>query len=507
MRREKIGTDISVGIFVTIVIIVLAYMTFTVGKFRLFQPKGYKVYVYFSSVAGIDAKSKIKMAGVDAGRIEKIAIEEGKAKLTIRLNHGIVIRKDSKAAIKGVGLLGEKYLEISPGSPDQPPLKEGDTITQVAQIADLDRLLTQLSLASEDISSLMKSINEVVGSEEGKQKLKDTLSNIRDVTENLNRIVETNDIRLNRIMANAEEITKSVNDLIKENRRSLNLTVSNMQEFSDSLKTKGPELVENLRKATDDIRSVIQENRGSVKEMVDSLKTASNKAESTMDSIDSVVKRMDRGEGTIGKLMTDDKLYTSLNKAADYVTRADRFRFIFDFRGEYMMKDSNTKGYFGVTLQPSKEKFYLLHLVNDPRGKITVTDTILKQDSVTTTVKEEKIEDKLKFSAQIGRRYKDLAGRIGFFENTFGMGGDYFLLDDNGKISIEAWDFNSKEPGNTKAHLKVSLGYTLFKYIFLTGGYDNFLNKDRRQFFVGGGLRFEDEDLKYLLGIVSIPKP
>jgi phospholipid/cholesterol/gamma-HCH transport system substrate-binding protein len=241
--------------------------------------------------------------------------------------------------------------------------------------------------------------------------------------------------------------------------------------------------------------------------MVDSLKVASNKAESTMDSIDSVVKRMDRGEGTIGKLMTDDKLYTSLNKAADYVTRADRFRFIFDFRGEYMMKDSNTKGYFGVTLQPSKEKFYLLQLVNDPRGKITVTDTILKQDSVTTTVKEEKIEDKLKFSAQIGRRYKDLAGRIGFFENTFGMGGDYFLLDDNGKISIEAWDFNSKEPGNTKAHLKVSLGYTLFKYIFLTGGYDNFLNKDRRQFFVGGGLRFEDEDLKYLLGIVSLPKP
>lgn len=507
MKREKIGTDIKVGIFVTIVLIVLAYMTFTVGKFHIFKPKGYKVYVYFPSVAGIDEKSRMKIAGVEAGKIEKIEIVEGKAKLTIRINPGITIRKDSIASIKGVGLLGEKYLEITPGSIDQPSLQEGDTITKVVQVADLDKLLTQLSLAAEDISGLMKSINEVVGSEDGKKKMKDTLSNIKEITEGLNRIIETNDKRLSRILANLDELTMSVNDLVKENKKSLNQTVSNIQEFSDTLRSKGPELVENLKKASEDIRSVIQENRGTVKDTMDTLKVTTKKAETTMDSIDNVMKRIDRGEGTIGKLMTDDKLYTSLNKAADYVTRATRFRTYFDFRGEYMMKDHNTKGYFGITLQPTEDKFYLLQLVNDPRGKVTITDTITKEDSAITTVREEKIEDKLKFSAQIGRRYKDFAGRIGFFENTFGVGGDYFLFDDNGRISIEAWDFNSKEAGNTRAHLKASLGYTLFKYIFLTGGYDNFLNKDRRQFFMGGGIRFEDEDLKYLLGTMPIPRP
>lgn len=504
MKRERIGTDIKVGIFVTVVIIVLAYMTFTVGKFRLFEPKGYKVYAYFPTVAGIDEKSKVKIAGVEAGRIEKIEIAEGKAKLTIRLKLSVVIRKDSKASIKGVGLLGEKYLEISSGSPDQPQLREGDTITQVVQVADMDRLLTQLSLAAEDISGFMKSINEVVGTEEGKGKMKDTLSNIKEITEGINRIIETNDKRINRILANIDELIVSMNDLVKENKKSVNQTVSNFQEFSDSLRTKGPELVENLKKATEDIRSAVQENRGTLRDTMDNLKSATKKAETTMDSIDSVMKKIDKGEGTIGKLMTDDKLYTSLNKAADYVARATRFRTFFDFRGEYMERDRNTKGYFGLTLQPSDDKFYVVQIVNDPRGKVTTTETSITTDSLVTTAKEEKTEDKLKFSAQIGRRYKDAAVRVGFFENTFGVGGDYYLFGDKGRLSIEAWDFNSKEAGNNKAHLKAYASYTLFKYIFLNTGYDNFLNKERRNYFVGGGVRFEDEDLKYLLGTIPL---
>lgn len=497
MKREKIGTDIKVGIFVSVVIIVLAYMTFTVGEFRLFKPKGYRVYAYFPSVAGIDEKSTVKIVGVEAGKIEKIEISEGKAKLTIRLNPGIIIRKDSKAFIRGVGLLGEKYLEITPGSPEQPALKEGDTITEVVQLADIDRLLTQLSLAAEDISGFMKSINEVVGSEEGKKKMKDTLTNIKEITEGINRIVETNDERINKILANLDE-------LINENKRSINQTVSNFQEFSDSLKTKGPELVENLKKATEDIRSAIEENRGTLKDTMENLKSATKKAESTMDSIDSVMKRLDRGEGTIGKLMTDEKLYASLEKAAEYVARPQRFKYFFDFRGEYMERDANTKGYFGVILQPEKEKFYVLQIVNDPRGKITTTETTVTTDTETKTIKEEKVEDKIKFSAQIGRRYKDAQVRIGLFEDTFGVGGDYYLFGDKGKISLEAWDFNAKETGNKRAHLKATASYTLFKYIFLNTGYDNFLNKNRRNLFFGGGVRFEDEDLKYLLGTMPI---
>lgn len=504
MKREMIGTEIKVGIFVTIVIIVLAYMTFTVGEFRIFKPKGFKVYVYFESIAGVDEKSKVKVAGVEAGRIEKIEIVEGKAKLTMRIQPGIVLRKDCRASVKGVGLLGEKYLAITPGSPDQPVLKEGDTITHVIQIADLDRLLTQLSLAAEDISNLMKSVNEVVGSEEGKKKMKETLSNIRDITEGVSRIVETNDKRITKILANLEDLTLSVNDLVNENKRSISKTVSNFQEFSDSLKTKGPELVENLNKAADDIKSIIQENRGTIKDTMDNLKTASSKAETTMDSIDSVVKKLDRGEGTIGKLLTDEKLYKSLDSVAEYMARATRFKYFFDFRGEYMQRDENTKGYFGVTIQPTEDKFYVLQVINDPRGKATTTDTTISTDSVSTTTREEKVEEKLKFSAQIGRRYKDAAVRVGFFENTFGVGGDYYLFGDKGKISLEAWDFNSKETGNDKAHLKASLNYTLFKYIFLNTGYDNFLNKDRRNYFLGGGIRFEDEDLKYLLGTMPI---
>ena len=119
-----------------------------------------------------------------------------------------------------------------------------------------------------------------------------------------------------------------------------------------------------------------------------------------------------------------------------------------------------------------------------------------------STVKEEKAEKKIEFTAQFAKRFQDLALRIGLTENTLGVGADYFFLKDKAKLTADVWDFAKDEEGSKQPHVKVGVDYYIFKHIFLSAGGDNILNKKRRGAYVGAGVRFEDEDLKYLFGTV-----
>jgi phospholipid/cholesterol/gamma-HCH transport system substrate-binding protein len=118
----------------------------------------------------------------------------------------------------------------------------------------------------------------------------------------------------------------------------------------------------------------------------------------------------------------------------------------------------------------------------------------------------ETYEDKYKFSIMYAKRWGNLAIRAGLIESTGGVGADYFLFDDRVKFDIEAFNFNSKEPHNEKTHVKATASYNINKVIFLNAGYDNMLNSERKAGFVGIGIRFDDDDLKYLLGSVPVPK-
>ena len=118
----------------------------------------------------------------------------------------------------------------------------------------------------------------------------------------------------------------------------------------------------------------------------------------------------------------------------------------------------------------------------------------------------ETYEDKFKFSIEFAKRWSNLALRLGLIESTGGVGADYFAFDDRIKFSVDSWNFNSKEPGNLNTHVKATVGVGLGKTVFVNAGYDNILNSHRASGFVGLGLRFDDEDLKYLLGSVPIPK-
>jgi phospholipid/cholesterol/gamma-HCH transport system substrate-binding protein len=91
-----------------------------------------------------------------------------------------------------------------------------------------------------------------------------------------------------------------------------------------------------------------------------------------------------------------------------------------------------------------------------------------------------------------------VALRLGLTENTFGAGTDYFFHNDRGKITADIWDLSNDEEGAHNPHVRVGVDYFIFKNLFVSVGADNVFNKKWRGAYTGLGLRFEDEDIKYL---------
>lgn len=508
----KISSEAKVGLFVLLGVLLLTYMTFTVSGIQWGGEKGYRLFATLDTVAGLEEKAPVKIAGVEVGRVEKIALTDGRARLTLRINPDDKIHSGARVGLKATGLLGDKYLELTPGPVTAAYLKDGDEVQQSEAMADLDKLINQFSGVAEDIKAVSNSLKNSFGTPEGEQSLKETLANLRELSANLNHVVSANDEKFSRTMTNLDQLTANLNETVRDNRAPLTNTLANVEEFSKALKTDGPQLVKSLNSLSQNLETLISDNKTNVKDGLENIKVAAAKAQDAIDSINRLAQKVERGEGTVGKLFTDDKAYNSIASAAEgidnFIKKQEAFKTIVGFRTEYLAHDSDWKSYFSLELKPKDDKYYLLEIVSDPRGKRKVTDSTTTINGVTTVSQEVSYREQVKISAQFVKRFdNNLALRAGLIESSGGVGLDYYMMNDKVKISAEAFDMNDnfKDKGNKKAHLKGTVQYNFFRNFFISAGYDNPLNSDRNNVFVGAGFTFDDEDLKYILKSVPIP--
>jgi phospholipid/cholesterol/gamma-HCH transport system substrate-binding protein len=272
----------------------------------------------------------------------------------------------------------------------------------------------------------------------------------------------------------------------------------------DNLKSASKEM-EKTFASLSDVTATIQRGEGTMGQLVKDSTTV-NKLNKTLASLQEVSEKINQGKGTIGKLINEEETVNNLNESLSginrYVSRAEQFRTTLGYRGEYLIDKSNAKSYLDLRIQPNEDKFYILGIVNDPRGKRTVKDTTNTTTGLTTR-QEEWDKSGFLFNLQIGKRFKDLVLRGGLMESTGGAGFDYMAFNDKLKLTFEAFDFAE----DRRAHLKAWAEYRLFKHIYLSGGWDDFISdKGNSSPFAGFAVRFEDDDLKYLLTTTPIPK-
>jgi len=140
MDRSRV--NVTVGIFMLLGILALGYLSIKLGRVSLFGTGGYMVTVDFPSVGGLKSGSAVEIAGVEIGRVESISLADYQARVVMKVEPGVKLQEDSIASIKTKGLIGEKYIRISPGGSDKiiPP---NGRIREVEAPVDFEELLSK----------------------------------------------------------------------------------------------------------------------------------------------------------------------------------------------------------------------------------------------------------------------------------------------------------------------------------------------------------------------------
>ncbi len=136
-------TEIIVGIFVLIGIVCLGYLAIRLGKLEVLGSSGYHVYADFPSVAGLKIGDPVEIAGVRIGRVESIGLADDRARLNLRIDDNVKLQEDVIASVRSRGLIGDKFILISPGASDQ-TIRPGGRIRETDSPPDITDLIGKL---------------------------------------------------------------------------------------------------------------------------------------------------------------------------------------------------------------------------------------------------------------------------------------------------------------------------------------------------------------------------
>ncbi len=138
-----------VGIFVLIGLLCVAYLTVKLGKMELIGGNYYTIYAKFQSVAGLKTGCSVQMAGVEIGRVADISLDvkDKMALVTMRIDKDVPICDDAIASIKTSGLIGDKYVSITPGGSDH-FVKDGGYLTETESSLDIESLISKYVFGS-----------------------------------------------------------------------------------------------------------------------------------------------------------------------------------------------------------------------------------------------------------------------------------------------------------------------------------------------------------------------
>jgi phospholipid/cholesterol/gamma-HCH transport system substrate-binding protein len=475
----------KVGAFFVIAIILAGLLIWRIEDLRIGRGKAQRISVEFKDVAGLDAKSTVRVAGVRVGKVARIRIDRktGQAVVDMNIDSDVDLRQGASAAVANLGLLGEKYVELVPGPVGAPALPE-DTVLKGDVPVSFDQITRLARDIEVDIKGISQNLNQSLGGPAGEERLKTIVENIRIITDDL------------RVMVGA-------------NRGNVDTTVANFKEFSGAL----VQLVDRLDR-------LIAANQANLTAGIANVKEVSQKLETTADNLNDITGRIREGKGTVGKLVESEETHKNLNDALVAVKEGvaglnkafgtiGKTKIDLGVRTEMLTRFSKGKGYFTLDIEPpNTPHFYRVELASEPFGRRADTTTTTRTtfpDGHTEVMITDTEELKYDFaiSALLGWRWKDLALRAGVIESKGGAGLDYMLLKDRLRFSADVWDFNHND---FSAHAKVAGRYFFSPSVYVTGGWDDFLNRSRRadSLFLGAGIRWTDDDIKYLLGSIPI---
>ncbi|HUL37111.1 MAG TPA: outer membrane lipid asymmetry maintenance protein MlaD [Thermodesulfobacteriota bacterium] len=139
---KKFDLELAVGLFVIAGVICLGYLSIKLGKMEIVGERGYEIYGIFSNVGGLKAGSSVEIAGVNVGQVKSVRLENYQANVVLNLPKGVKVQEDAIVAVKTKGLVGEKYVEITPGGSEKIILP-GGRIRETQPPIEIEELISK----------------------------------------------------------------------------------------------------------------------------------------------------------------------------------------------------------------------------------------------------------------------------------------------------------------------------------------------------------------------------
>jgi len=303
--------------------------------------------------------------------------------------------------------------------------------------------------------------------------------------------------RVDHIAANVEGVTTAEADDVKQ-------SIKNVREITESIKGLIGTTHEQVAKTGETARGSMERLQASIDNL-----------DKTMKNVEQISSKINDGQGTVGQLVNNDAIARNVEEitedAGGFVKSITRLQTIVGLRSEYNFLASTFKNYLSIQLMPRPDKFYLIELVEDPRGYRTKTVTVTNNSMQLGSTEETKVTltEQLRFTLQFGKKVgltpnTAIGGRFGIKESTGGIAGDLYLMRDRLLLSVDVFDAKV----NQYPRVKTTLAYAIWqRNLFLIAGADDIVNYSRARagagalfdWFAGLQLTFNDEDLRSLL--------
>ena len=294
----KNSLETRLGYFVVLAMFAGWIITETLGGVESFRG-GYHINALFGTVQDLKVGNSVKMAGVDIGRVEKIALTGNQVKVTMKLHPDAVVKTDSKAVIKFTGLMGQNFVAVDFGTPDAPRAVDGALLASEEQ-PDLNAIMTKLDGATTGIQNLTKSFTP------------DTLNNLLGP---LIDFVKQNSGHVGGAISNIENISGQ----IARGEGTVGKLI-----YSDTLYNSAMVTVTNLQDAMVEVRQVvngISEGKGTIGKLVTD-ETLYNSTAASMTNLDQILMKINHGQGTLGKLVNEQDFYKNAKLTLQKVDKA-----------------------------------------------------------------------------------------------------------------------------------------------------------------------------------------
>ena len=296
----KNSLETKLGVFVVLVIFAAWAIVETLGSADVFS-HGYHISAQFDTAQDLKIGDRVKMAGVEIGRVDNIALSDEKVVVTMKLKTDAVVRTDSKAAIKFTGLMGQNFVAIGFGSPAAPKAADGAVLETYEQ-PDLSAIMAKLDTAASGIQNLTKSFTG--------DKLDNLIGPLTDFFHQNSGPITATIANVKNISSEIAAGQGTVGRLIYHDElyASAMSTVTNLQDTVASAK----QVVDNVNAGQGTIGKLLTDE------------TLYRSTTSSMTNLNGILSKINQGNGTVGKLVNDQEFYKNaklslqkLDKAAD----------------------------------------------------------------------------------------------------------------------------------------------------------------------------------------------